>query len=131
MERQALMVSMMRSYWPLVAIEKGESTDLAAAAAAAQTMNDGMVKSMSLFPAGTAKGEVPGSRAKPEIWTQSTEFRAAADELISATANLVDAANSGDVDTFKAQFRLVDQACSGCHEFKPSAGGKFRFAKEG
>ncbi len=131
MERQGLMQSNGSSFGPLVAILKGESTDLAAAAAAAQTMSDNMLKIPSLFPAGTAKGEVPGTRAKPEIWTERAEFEAAATALVEASANLVEAANSGDVDTFKAAFPALGQACGGCHEGNPAAGGKFLFPVDG
>ena len=131
MARQGLMQSNGRSFGPLVAILKGESTDLAAAAAAAQTINANITAAVLLFQAGTAKGEVPGSRARPEIWTERAEFEAAAAALIEASANLVDAANSGDVDTFKAAFPALGQACGGCHEGNPSAGGRFRFPAEG
>ena len=130
-ERQDLMKGMGKSFGPLVAILRDESTDLVAAAAAAQTMNDNMTTAATLFPAGTAKSDVVGSRAKPEIWTQTDEFAAAATSLIEASSALVVAANSGDVETFKAAFPAVGQACGGCHEGKRGAGGKFRFPSEG
>jgi cytochrome c556 len=129
-ERKDLMRSMGKSFKPLVAVVKDESTDLAAAAAAAQTMNNGIVKAVLLFPLGTAKGEAVESRAKPEVWTKSADFDAAAKALIEETAKLVVAAKSGDVDAFKAQFQIVAKACGGCHEGKGKAGGKFRFPKD-
>ena len=130
-ERQNLMISMQKSYWPLLDIKRGKSTDLAKAGAAAQTMRVAMVKALKLFPVGTAKGEVlgSGSRARPEVWNKSGEFEAAANELISAIDNLVEVSNSGDVDTFKVQFKAVEQACLGCHGLWPSHGGKFRFPR--
>ena len=133
LERQILMISMQTSYWPLLDIKRGKSTDLAKAGAAAQTMRVAMVKALKLFPAGTAKGEVLGpgyaSRAKPEIWNKPAAFEAAANELITASAKLVNAANSGDIENFRVQFQMVEQACIGCHEFRPTHGGKFRFPK--
>ena len=129
-ERKDLMRSMSKSFKPLVAVVKDESTDLAAAATAAQTMNDGIVKAVLLFPVGTAKGEAAESRAKPAVWTESAEFEAAAKKLIDETVKLVEAANSGDVEAFKAQFQIAAKACGGCHEGKGKAGGKFRFPKE-
>lgn len=129
-ERQDLMRVQGKSFGPLVAVLKGESSDLAAAAAAAQAMHDAAVKAATLFPAGTAKGEAEGSRAKPEVWSDSAEFKAASDKLAEETMKLVTAANSGDVDAFKAQFQMAAQACGGCHEGKGSAGGKFRFPKD-
>jgi cytochrome c556 len=128
-ERNVVMHSMLGSYWPLLAIYKGESSDLVAAAEAAQSIKEGMNASMSMFPSGTAKGEVPVSRAKPEIWSESADFKAAADELISASETLTDIAKSGEVEAFKIQFQRLEKACVGCHGFKPSSGGKFRSAE--
>lgn len=130
-ERQDLMKAMGKSFGPIMAIMKGQSTDLAAAAAAAATMHDSMVKAAGLFPSGSANGEVEESRAKPEVWTKASEFKVAADALIMATAKLAEAAKSGDVDGFKAQVPLVGKSCGGCHEGKFKAGGKFRTPKEG
>ena len=129
-ERQDLMKTMGRSFGPLVAILKGESTDMQAAAAAATAMNEAIVKAATLFPEGTAKGDVAESRAKPEIWTETAEFEAAAKALAEETAKLASAAESGDVDAFKAQFQATAQACGGCHEAKGGEGGKYRFPRE-
>ena len=129
MERKKIMKSMLRSYFPLMAIHKGKSTDFQKAVAAIDSLKHGMLDSAPLFVEGTAKGDVPGSRAKPEVWSASADFKAAADELVSAADQLAAAAQSGDLQAFKTQFELMDAACRACHEFKPSAGGRFRFAK--
>lgn len=130
-ERRELMRSMYEAFIPLLAIKHNQSTDLEKAGEAAGVIRDAMVKSMELFPAGSAKGELEGiwSRAKPDIWTKYSEFEAAASELISTTTKLADVASSGSVDDFKIQVELVERACTECHEFKASGGGKFRFAK--
>jgi cytochrome c556 len=128
-ERQSLMRTMGKSFGPLIPVLKGESTDLVVAAAAAQNINDAITKIITLFPEGTAKGEVDGTRAKPKIWRDTAGFQASAQALIDASAGLVVAANSGDIDTFKAAFGPLGQACGGCHEGKPGDGGKFRFPK--
>lgn len=128
-ERQEIMKSMGKSFGPLVAVLKGESTDLAAAATAAQAMSDGMKKSFALFDAGTAAGEVDGSRAKAEVWSNAAEFKAASDALIAAAAKLAEVARSGDTEAFKASFGAVGQSCGGCHEGKGNLGGKFRTPK--
>lgn len=130
-ERQKLMKTMGRSFPPMVAVLKGESTDFVAAAAAAESMHDAMTKAIDMFPAGSANGEVAGSRAKPEVWTNAAEFKAASDDLIDTTAKLVEVAKSDDLNAFKEQFQLVGRACGGCHKGKGDAGGKFRVPKEG
>ena len=129
MERQALMKSMLRSYFPLLAVYKGKSTDLAKAGEAALKLKEDMAKSLVLFTEGTAKDQVPGSRAKPDIWSEPDKFETAANAIISSLGKLIEISTSGDVEAFKKQFKLVEQACLGCHEFKPSGGGKFRFSK--
>lgn len=129
MERQALMKSALKSYFPLLAVYKGKNTDLTKAGEAAGKLKADIEKSLALFPEDTAKDQVPGSRAKPEIWSKSADFGAAANTMTSSVAKLIEISASGDMEAFKVQFSLVEQACLGCHEFKPSGGGKFRFAK--
>lgn len=129
-KRQELMKSMGKSFGPIIPVIKGESQDLEAAGAAAAAMNEAIVASLALYIEGTAVGEVPGSRAKPEVWTKSAEFKKAADELVAASAALAEAAKTGDVDQFKAAFQPLGAACGGCHEGKGNLGGKFRVPKE-
>jgi cytochrome c556 len=130
-KRIKLMRTMGKSFGPIVAIAKGESTDLAVAGAAAQTMHDSMVEAATLFLEGTAKADIAGSRSKPEVWSKADEFKTASDALIKASADIVAAAQSGDIDSFKSLIRPLGAACGGCHEGKGKAGGKFRFPKEG
>ena len=120
---------MLKPYFPLLAVYKGKNTDLAKAAESARNLNDQMTKSLELFVEGTAKDQVPGSRAKPEVWSKSSEFGKAAELLTSSISGLIELSESGDIEGFKAQFQVLEQACIGCHEFKPSGGGKFRFGK--
>ncbi|HEX9769819.1 MAG TPA: cytochrome c [Kiloniellales bacterium] len=125
-DRQSLMFDMQAAYWVLLDVKNDNSTDLAAAADAAQTMNDTIDAFAELLLPGTAQGEVPGSRAKPEVWTEAAEFGLAAETFKAATAGLSDTAKSGDLDAFKVQFEVMAQACTGCHDFRPSRGGRFR-----
>jgi cytochrome c556 len=126
-ERKRYMFEMQQAFWPLFNINNGRSTDLVAAADAARSIDEKFVRFLALLPEGTAGGEVPGSRARPEIWTEPSKFSAAVEGLHSATARLVVAASSGDIDTFKVEFEAFNGACFACHDFKPSSGGVFRF----
>jgi cytochrome c556 len=130
-ERKELMKSMGGAFGPIITFVKGQNNDLVGAAAAAQKMHDSMVKAFGLFQVGTAKGEAPESRAKPEVWSNAAEFKAASDALIEASAKLAEAGNSGDADAFKAQLQPVGKACGSCHKGKADDGGKFRFPKDG
>lgn len=126
-QRNALMKTMLAAYWPLLKIDNGESSDLAGGAASAKTIAEASGKIGALFPAGTAKGEVPQTRAKPDIWSQPEEFQSAIDTLRKAAASLQAAAEAGDTAAFKARFDAFTAACTGCHVFRPSGGGRFRF----
>lgn len=127
-ERKRYMFEMQQAFWPLFNIKNDKSTDLAAAPEAARTIEDGFTGFLALLPEGTAGGEVPGSRARPEIWTDPTRFNAAVAGLQSAIPRLVEVAASGDIDDFKVEFEAFNNACFACHDFKPSGGGAFRFA---
>lgn len=126
-QRNALMKKMLSAYWPLLKIKNGESSDLASAAKSARTIAKEAGKIGPLFPAGTAKGEVPQTRAKPDIWKRPAEFRSAINALKEAATTLQAAAEAGDMAAFKSQFEAFTAACTGCHVFRPSGGGKFRF----
>jgi len=128
-DRQAVMFEMQNAYWPLLKVDKGESTDLAAAAAASQSIEGAIDRFAALMVPGTAKGEVPGSRATPEVWTEPADFAAASSALQATAAELTAAASSGDIELFKARFDAFATACVTCHEFKPSGGGRFRAPK--
>lgn len=128
-ERQQLMKTMGKSFGPIIPVIKGESDDLDAAEAAAQTMHESIKKLARLFPVGTAVDEVEGSRAKPEVWTQSDDFANAINDLIQATADFSDAFNTGDKEAIGAAFKPVGPACGSCHLGPADEGGKFRAPK--
>ena len=128
-ERQQLMKSMGKSFGPIIPVIKGESDDLDAAEAAAKSMHDSIMKVAELFPAGTAVNEVEGSRAKPEVWTQSDDFTKAVDDLIKATADFSDAFSTGDKEAIGTAFKPLGRACGACHRGPADEGGKFRTPK--
>jgi cytochrome c556 len=58
---------------------------------------------------------VEGSRAKAEIWTDMTGFKA--EDMALATATTALAAVAGDgLDAMKAAFGPVGRSCGSCHE---------------
>lgn len=65
-----------------------------------------------LFPAGSGGGE---SSARPEIWTNWSDFEAKATDLRRAAARLVQLARAGDTAGFAAQADAVEAACNACH----------------
>ena len=88
------------------------------AAKAATAMNDisGVPdKYVTLFPAGTAHGEIADSQAKPEIWQDFDKFKAIAMKLKDASAKAAAAASQGQ-GAFTASFNDMTKVCKECHE---------------
>ena len=129
-ERRQLMFDIQSALWPMFEIKNEESTNLKEAADSAQDMIEAMSKFMALFPVGTAKGEIPYTRATPEIWSDAEGFKAAAEVLKAEAASAKKVADADDIEAFKARFDALLEACTGCHDLKPSGGGKYRFALE-
>jgi cytochrome c556 len=76
------------------------------------------------FPAGS--GPAPGLKtaAKPEIWTQPAQFKAAQDAFTTQSAVFARAVAGGDVATITAASKQLGAACGGCHRsFRSDAKG--------
>lgn len=125
--RRDIMKSLFPTYYRgFVQVARGESTDIAPIPQKAQQAAADLRRFATLFPPGTEAGKVPDSRAKPEIWSQQAEFRAAAEKLVAETERLGEIAKGGNVEAVKAQVAVVNQACGGCHGGPSKSGGKFR-----
>lgn len=56
------------------------------------------------------------SEAKPEIWTNWTDFKAKMNDLERESAALARVAKVNDFGKAKAQFAKVGETCKACHE---------------
>jgi cytochrome c556 len=65
------------------------------------------------FTEGSDKGE---TRAKPEIWKDSTKFKEAADKMQAELTKLDVAAKAGNLDALKTAFGPAAATCKGCHD---------------
>jgi cytochrome c556 len=70
---------------------------------------------VTLFPKGTAHGEIADSEAKPEVWTDFDKFKEIAQKLKDASAKAAGAAKQGK-GTFTAAFNDMTKVCKECHE---------------
>ncbi|MES2860265.1 MAG: cytochrome c [Pseudomonadota bacterium] len=70
----------------------------------------------NLFPPGTGADVVPGTKAKPEIWTDWPGFNAKADDYAAAAARLQELIAAGDTAGAQAQFTVVRASCQSCHD---------------
>lgn len=68
------------------------------------------------FPRGTGPGPGLKTGAKPEIWTQAGQFKAAQDAFAGQAAALQRAAAGGNVDAIRAEARKLGGTCKGCHD---------------
>lgn len=125
-QRRQLMFDMQAALWPMFEIKNGESTNFTAAAGGARELSEALSKAVTLFPAGSAKGEIPFTRAASEIWSDAAGFEAASEALLMASASVQKAADAKDIDSFNLEFDALIEACTGCHDLKPSGGGKYR-----
>jgi len=70
----------------------------------------------SWFPKGSGPESGYKTDAKPEAWSDTAGFAAAANRLQVETAKFDQIAHAGDVDAIKAQARAVGGACKNCHD---------------
>lgn len=87
--------------------------------AAAVAANADIVAAMSKlpFPAFVAGSENAGdTHAKPEVWSESDKFRAAATKMQEDAAKLQAAAKGGKLDEIKAAFGATAKSCKACHD---------------
>lgn len=68
------------------------------------------------FPAGTGPNPAWKTAAKPEIWTQTAEFRTAQDGLARAAQGFQSAALGGNAEAIQAAARTLGGACKSCHD---------------
>jgi cytochrome c556 len=68
------------------------------------------------FPQGS--GPAPGVKtaAKPEIWAQPAQFKAAQDNFATQANAFAKAVNGGNVAAITAQTKQLGGACSACHK---------------
>lgn len=67
------------------------------------------------FPAGSGPRAGVKTKARPEIWSQAVQFKAAQDAFATQANSFAAAAQSGDVERIRAAARSLGQACGACH----------------
>jgi cytochrome c556 len=59
---------------------------------------------------------VPGTKAKPELWSNRADFDSKLKDLVDRSASLAEVAKAGDAEKSKAAFLDTAQACKACHD---------------
>ena len=78
--------------------------------------NAAIVAMMSSLPWQAFGPGTEGGKAKPEVWSDNAKFKAAADKMQLAVADLNKAAQSGDQESIKKAFSAAGATCKGCHD---------------
>lgn len=64
----------------------------------------------------TADGNYPPTRAKPEVWSQSGQFKQAQDSFITSVNKLAEVSGSADLAAIRASVEAVEKGCKSCHD---------------
>jgi len=116
--RQALMKQIGAQAKAIYAVVDAKSGDMADMQKRALLIQADAAKIPSLFPAGSSASDFPGkTHAKPEIWQDFSGFKQTAATLGTEAGKLADAAKSGDMTAFSAQFDTMgEKGCGSCHK---------------
>ncbi len=116
--RQSVYKVMLWNFGPMGAMVKGDKPyDKDAFARHALILSQVSPLVMEGFAVGSDKGAE--TKAKPDIWEKSAEFKEKMDNMVGETKKLSTVASSGSFDEIKKQFGATGKACKACHdEFK-------------
>ena len=82
----------------------------------ARQIRDASRAQFTWFPAGSEPKAGVKTKAKPEIWTHTEEFKTAQDKFATEATAFMSVAGTGDVTKIRAQAKQLGQTCKGCHE---------------
>ena len=113
--RQSVYRVMGWNFAPMAAMVKGETPyDKEAFARHALIVSQLSPLAMEGFVAGSDKGAE--TKAKPEVWTKSADFKEKMDKMVSESNKLAAIARTGSFDEIKKQFGSTGAACKACHD---------------
>jgi cytochrome c556 len=78
--------------------------------------NAAVVASLAQLPWQAFGPDTEGGKSLPEIWKETDKFKAGADKMEKAIAELNTAAKSGNLDAIKKTFGAAGQTCKACHD---------------
>lgn len=110
--RQSTFIVMAAHFSRIGAVVKGEkpfNKDEVAANAA-------VVASLAHLPWQAFGAGTGGGKSLPEIWKEADKFKAGADKMEKAVAELNTAAKSGNLEAIKKTFGAAGQTCKACHD---------------
>lgn len=110
--RQATFTVMAAHFSRIGAVVKGEKPFNKEEVAA----NAAVVASLAHLPWQAFAAGTEGGKSLPEIWKETDKFKAGADKMEKAVAELNTAAKSGNLESIKKAFGAAGQSCKACHD---------------
>lgn len=111
--KNALFV-MQQNFGRVAAMAGGKAPFDAKVAADSAAVADFTAKlPWAAFGEGTDKGD---TRAKAEIWKESTKFKEYAEKMQAEMSKLAVAAKSGNLDSIKTAVNATGGTCKACHD---------------
>lgn len=95
---------------------KAGSPDVAAIQQHAAVISGYGPQILGWFPEGSGPESGRRTRAKAEIWSDATTFKAAVEQFQEASSQFSAAARSGDMSAIQGTLPALRQSCSNCHE---------------
>ena len=116
--RQSVYKVMLWNFAPMGAMVKGEKPyDKEVFARHALIVSQMSPLLMEGYAAGSDKGA--DTKAKPEVWTKSADFKDKMDKMVAESKKLAAIAGTGSFEEIKKQFGATGGSCKACHdEFK-------------
>jgi cytochrome c556 len=112
--RKAAFTTLVWNWMPLVNMVRGKTPY--DKAAFEKRANRVAFISTTLLEGFVPNSAIGKSEAKPEIWTNWSDFQAKAKALEVESAALANLAKTGDFEKIKAQFGKVGGTCKACHD---------------
>jgi cytochrome c556 len=110
--RQATFTVMAAHFSRIGAVVKGEKPFNKEEVAA----NAAVVASLAHLPWQAFGAGTEGGKSLPEVWKEADKFKAGADKMEKAIAELNTAAKSGNLESIKKAFGAAGQSCKACHD---------------
>jgi len=113
--RQSAMFVMQQNFGRVAAMAQGKAPFDAKVAADSAAVAEYMSKlPWAAFVAGSDKAG--NTKAKPEVWSDSAKFNAAAEKMQGEMTKFSAAAKTGSLDNIKAALGGVGGSCKACHD---------------
>jgi cytochrome c556 len=110
--RQSVFTVMSNSMGKIGAVVKGEAPYNKDEVA----KNAAVIATLSSLPWQAFGPGTEGGKAQSDVWSENAKFKAAADKMQVAVADLNKAAQSGDLESIKKAFGAAGASCKNCHD---------------